>query len=152
VNGDIQPICVRPVLWRALVFPLFFGFVGAASVALVVGVFTTSWPHIWPVMVGGAVGLAIGVGINWRGLALELDDATLRGPTGWGRRATIALDEVYWRPEPRPGFAAWFLGQRIVSSRDGRKVIIDRWQYPPGEMRRLLAELDRLAGERESGA
>ena len=153
MSGAAQSITVRPVLWRSLVFPLLYCLAGALMVSLVVLVFAGDWPHsFWPVIAGGATGLAIGLLTTWRSLPLELDSQTLRGPSRWARSASISLDEVDWRPEPRPSLAAWFLGQRVVCARDGsRKVIIDRWQYRPSEMRRLLTELDRLAGERVRG-
>jgi hypothetical protein len=153
VSEAAQPITVRPVLWRSLFFPLLYCLAGALMVSLVLWVYLGDWPQsFWPVIAGGATGLAIGLLTTWRSLPLELDAQALRGPSRWARSASLSLDEIDWRPDPRPGLAAWFLGQRVVRAHDGsRKVIIDRWQYRPSEMRRLLAELDRLAGERVRG-
>jgi hypothetical protein len=154
VSDAAQTITVRPVLWRSLLFPLLYGLAAALMVSVVILVFAGDWPQsFWPVIAGGATGLAIGLLTTWRGLPLELDSQSLCGPSRWTRSASLTLDEIDWRPEPRPGLTAWFLGQRVVRARDGsRKVIIDRWQYRPDEVRRLLAELDRLAGERVRGA
>ena len=153
MSGAAQSITVRPVLWRSLLFPLLYCLAGALIVSLVLWAFAGHWPQsFWPVIAGGATGLAIGLFATWRSLPLELDSQALRGPTRWARSASISLDEVDWQPEARPSLAAWFLGQRVVRARDGsRKVIIDRWQYRPDEMRRLLTELERLAGERVRG-
>ena len=153
MSGAAQSITVRPVLWRSLVFPLLYCLAGALMVSLVLWVYLGDWPYsFWSVIAGGATGLVIGLLTTWRSLPLELDSQALRGPSRWARSARISLDEVDWRAEPRPSLAAWFLGQRVVCARDGsRKVIIDRWQYRPDEMRRLLAELERLAGERIRG-
>jgi hypothetical protein len=150
VSEPTQPIIARPVLWRSMLFPTLYGLGGGAAVSLLIRVFAGTWPHnLWWVLAGGVTGLAAGLVLNWRSLPLELGAASLRGPSGWSRSASIAFDEIDWRLEPSPGLTAWYLGQRIVRARDGsRKVIIDRWQYRPAEMRRLLAELDRLAGER----
>ena len=102
-------------------------------VSLMIRIFVGDWPHnLWWVFAGGATGLAAGLVLSWRSLPLQLDVESLRGPSRWAQTASIALDEIDWRPEPSPGLIAWFLGQRVVIARDGsRKVIIDRWPVSP---------------------
>lgn len=153
-SENVMSISIRPVFWRVLLFPLLHGIAGAVVVELLFRLSTGSWLHPMWLLAALVVGVtAVGLLITWRSLALELDAHALHGPGRWGRRATIALDAVDWHARPRPGLLGWFFGQRIVRGRDGRSaIVIDRWQYAPGEVHDLEAGLDVLAGEREHGA
>ena len=146
-NESVVPISIRPVFWRVLLFPLLNGIAGAVVAELLFRLSTGSWLRPLWLLAALVLGVtAVGLLVTWRSLALELDAQALRGPARWGRRCTSRPRRGRLAREPGPVFLGWFFGQRIVRARDSRGVIvIDRWQYPPSEVRDLEAELEVLA-------
>ena len=151
VSGDLEQLTVRPVLWRAFVFPLLFGLPGGVCIAIVHALATASGTASWPYLIGGTVGVALPFALPPRGRPLELDARALRGCSRWGRRVALALDEVDWRADRDASRAARVFGTRVVRARGGGELVIERWHYPPREMRRFDEEIDRLAEERGGG-
>ena len=152
MSGAAQSITVRPVLWRSLVFPLLSGLAGALMVSLVLLVFAGDWPHgFWSIVAGGAHRPRDRPPHRLAQPATRASTrrcaAPLAGPARPASPSTRSTggSSLGLASPPGSSASAW-------RARDGsRKVIIDRWQYRPDEMRRLLAGSHRLAGERVRG-
>jgi hypothetical protein len=98
-------------------------------------------------LMGGVAAMSAGAGalfaacIKAPSLRLELRDATLRGPAGFGAQIVASLDEVDVERSARRSRFQRAVGEQIIWFRHGGRMVANHRWYPPGELSELLRRL-----------
>jgi hypothetical protein len=107
----------------------------AAGSAIVMALMGGPWLLVLGSAVGGAFGTFLFCGVGVARARLELRDGVLDAPgIGFKQRVIIPIEQIDTTQSSRRSTVQRFLGERLLWTRDGRRVVLNERWFAPGRL------------------